>query len=297
VLEKLTVAVVPGELDVSLVPPDCSPGVLDQDEVGGVPDGGYTVVDPSRAGGVPEDSSLVLLEVVGHLESDGERSSCESFNVGSLGGSDTNVPGDLVGNHSVRSRAGFAGTVFASVGEVLGRGKSSSVVLGPAVGVIGPSSFATISISLLDAVKVLLLGEIPQFSRRLLVPGLQASDSSKGPTGSTASLALHGSHGSFVDPEFLSGSLESSGDRVDIISVGGLSSGVESEVLLLLSFSHGGEEVEAVSGGVQFRVGSSDEFSVLSEDSEPHPVFVDSIAEVLLGLETVVQLEGFLGRL
>ena len=89
VLEELTVAMVTGELDVSLVTPASSPGVLDEDVVGGVSNSGNTVVDPASTGGVSEDTSAVLVELVRYFECHGERSGGQSLDVGALGGTDT----------------------------------------------------------------------------------------------------------------------------------------------------------------------------------------------------------------
>ena len=74
VLEELTVAMVTGELDVSLITPASSPRVLDEDVVGGVSNSGNTVVDPAGTGGVSEDTSAVLVELVRYFECHGERS-------------------------------------------------------------------------------------------------------------------------------------------------------------------------------------------------------------------------------
>lgn len=89
VLEELTVAMVTGELDVSLITPASTPGVLDEDVVRGVSNSGNTVVDPAGAGSVSEDTSTVLLELVSYFECHGERSRGKSLDVGALGGTDT----------------------------------------------------------------------------------------------------------------------------------------------------------------------------------------------------------------
>ena len=295
VVEESTVSPVPGELDEAAVSPGASPGVLDEDVVGGVSDGGDGVVRSAGTGGVPDDSSLVLLEVVGHLEGNGKRAGSESLDVGSLRSCNRGVSGDLGSDHVVGAGGRFARSVLVDVAVVGSGSQTSSVLLGVVVAVRRPSSLATISGGV-DTVQPFLLGEVPQLSSDLLVPGLKTSNSSECPARSTASLVLDGGDGSFLDPELLSGRLESSADGVD--SVGEMSGDVESKVLALLSLSHGGEEVDTVISGVlEDRVGSGDEFSVLSEDAEPHPVLGVEVLEVLLGLEVCIELEGCFGRL
>lgn len=74
VLEELTVAMVTSELDVSLVTPSSSPGVLHKDVCGGVSYSSDTMIDPAGTGGVSEDTSTVLMELVCNFECHGERS-------------------------------------------------------------------------------------------------------------------------------------------------------------------------------------------------------------------------------
>jgi len=269
VSEESTVAVSSGELDESVVSPAGSPGVLDQDKLGGVTHGGNGVVGSATAGGILDDSSLVLLEVVGDLESDSQGSINESLDVGGLSVGNIPVSGDLGGDHSVSSAASLAGSISGLV-LIVGSGcQSTTVLLGIIVTITRPSALASIS-SRVDAVQIFLLGEVPQHSRGDLVSGLQTSDGSEGPARSTRSLVLDLGDSTQIGPEDLLGGGKST--VLEGRGVGGPVGDVESEILLPLSISHGGEEVESEGGGVTVLVVVDNILSTLPEQPEPHPV-------------------------
>merc|ERR1712013_718024 len=95
VLEQTALGVVSSsELDESLVSPGAAPGVLHQDEFGGVSYSGNGVVWSSSASVVLDDSSSVLLEFVGHLEGNRQRSGSQSFNVSRFSSANTGVTSD-----------------------------------------------------------------------------------------------------------------------------------------------------------------------------------------------------------
>jgi len=291
VSEKTTVAVSSSELDETVISPAGSPGVLYQNKLGGVSDGGDSVVGSSTAGTVPDDSSSVLLEVVGNLESNSKSTINKSLDVVGLTTGDIVVAGDLGRDHGVLLAASLAGAISSLV-DIVGSGSQSATVLfGVVVTVTRPSTFASVS-PIVDTVQVLLLGEVPQNSRGNLVSGLQTSDGSEGPARSTRSLVLDLGDSSQVGPKDLLGGGEST--VLQSRGVGGPVGDVESKVLLLLSLSHGREEVEPKDGGVTVLVVVDNLLSTLSEQPEPHPILRAGIVESLGGLEGSVELEGFL---
>merc|ERR1719342_1539343 len=269
VSKETTVAVSSSEFDEAVISPAGSPGVLDQDKLGGVTHGSDSVVGSSTAGAVLDDSSLVLLEVVGDLEGDSQGSINESLDVGRFSVGDIPVSGDLGGDHGISPAASLTGSVSGLVFVVGSGGQSSTILLRIIVTVTRPSSLTSVS-SRVDAVKVLLLGEVPQHSRGDLVSGLQTSDGSEGPARSTRSLVFDLGDSTEVGPEDLLGSGKSA--VLQSRGVGGPVGDVQSKVLLPLGISHGGEEVESKGGGVTVIVVVHHVLSALPEQPEPHPV-------------------------
>ena len=295
VLPEVAVVVVPGELDVSVVSPGWSPGVLDEHVVGVVADSSDGVVGPSSASGVLEDATSVGLEPVGYFESNRESSRCESLDVGLFVGSNSLVSDDFSCDHGIGLGATSAGAVSLGVSVVGSRGKSSSGILGVIVAVVGPSTVASVSGSLVDTVEVLLFSKVPQNSSNLSVSGLQASDSSESPAASASSLVLYSGDESLVGPLF--GGWGSDSRRFKSrFGVGQMSGDVESKPGLFLHGSHGGEHVETEGGGFSFDgVYFSNELGALSEDTEPKAILGIVEVEVLLCLEVLVKLEGLSG--
>jgi len=294
VVVEMTVVVSSSELDVSIVTPVRSPGVLDQDVVRGVSNSSDGVVSMSGAGCVPEDTSGVGLELVGYLKCNGDGSLGNGSNVSCLSSSNRFISSNLSGDHGIRFRGCSAGTVTSSVTVISGRSQPATsagrVIVGPG----HPSSLTSVTTSshLVDTVKVLLLGEVPQFSRDLLVPGLKSSNSSESPAGSTTSLVLDGCNSSFVGPQLAGRDTGQSTAKFGLF-VGSDASTVESKVAVSLRRGHGREEVEGKLSCLSVhRVLISNQVGTVTENSESHPVLGGPEVEVLFSLEVAVELQG-----
>ena len=201
-----TGTVLDSDLDVSVVTPGCTPGVLDKvvgsSVLDSVSDGEDTVVEGGSAGSASEDTGGVHLEggLVG-LDGDGDWLLGEGgleLVWGVLGDVSVGADGDL----TLGKKVGLAGSSGAITGGVWVDGfLDHGVALGVLEGLVHKTTVATkVLQDAVVALNELLLREGKEFSRGDEVSTLEGTGGGEGPAGSALSLVLHWSDGTGGDP-------------------------------------------------------------------------------------------------
>lgn len=194
------------DLEVALVSPGCSPGVLDVPELLSgllsVAGGQDSVVDllGSLAAVVDAvDSALVVLEagddLEGHRNGSGDIQPLSEFLLVPEG----NVVAAVLAVADGQTGSEHAGSVLGGVG--VGRGRGQSVVLDVLERVGGEASAAAVVVVVLGAVHQLLLSEDDVLALAEDVPeGLHGAHGRESPAGPAGALVLDGGHHSEAVP-------------------------------------------------------------------------------------------------